>query len=288
MKPPSFAYRDPATLEDALALLAANADARPLAGGQSLMPMLNFRLVHPPMIVDLNRISALAGIVIGADGVNIGAMTRQRDAERHAGLARDWALLMEALRHVGHIQTRSRGTVGGSLAHNDPAAELPAVMLALDAVMIVRSAVGTRKIAATDFFVSLLTTALKAGELLVSIHLPHPPRHAGFGFAEIARRHGDFALAAAAVVVSRGGNHARVVATGMGEGPRRILEAEAALVEGKFSDAAITAAAAAVSTAVEPVDDLHAPAWYRKKIAGVMAARACRDAITRMAGQTNE
>ncbi|MSO69825.1 MAG: xanthine dehydrogenase family protein subunit M [Alphaproteobacteria bacterium] len=284
MKPPPFAYRDPATLGEALALLAANVDARPLAGGQSLVPMLNFRLVHPPMIVDLNRIGALAGIVIGADAATIGAMTRQRDAERDMDLARAWPLIIEALRHVGHIQTRSRGTIGGSLAHNDPAAELPAVMLALDATMSVQSARGGRKIASADFFVSTLTTALDPGELLVSIDLPRPPRDAGFGFAELARRHGDFALAAAAVVVSRaGGGHARIALTGMGDGPRRALEAEAALVEGGFSDAAIAVAVAAASAAVKPIDDLHAPAWYRKKVAGVMAARACRDAIARMA-----
>ena len=283
MKPPPFAYRDPTTLDDALALIASNAEARPLAGGQSLVPMLNFRLVHPLMIVDLNRIAGLSDVMIDAAGASIGVMTRQADAKRHTGLAADWPLIGMALRHVGHVQTRSRGTIGGSLAHNDPAAELPAVMLALDATMTAQSTAGSRRIAAKDFFVSTLTTALRAGELLTLIHLVRPPSGAGFGFAELARRHGDFALAAAAVVVSRSGGHARVVVTGMGDGPRRIAAAEQALIAGGFGEAAVVDAAAMASAAVEPLDDLHAPAWYRKKIAGVMTARACRDAISGMA-----
>lgn len=283
MKPPPFTYRDPVTVEEALALLTANAEARPLAGGQSLVPMLNFRLVHPPMLIDLNHIADLAGIAIDADGATIGTMTRQVEAERHGGLARGWPLISEALPYVGHLQTRNRGTIGGSLAHNDPAAELPAVMLALDATMTVQGATAKREIAAEEFFVSTLTTALSPGELLVSIRLPPPPRGVGFGFAELARRHGDFALAAAAVAASRDvGGYARIVVTGMGEGPQRVPEAEAALIEGSFDDAAVAAAATIVSASVTPVDDLHAPAWYRKKVAGVMVARACRDAIARM------
>ena len=285
MKPPPFAYHDPTTLDDALALLAADVDARPLAGGQSLMPMLNFRLVRPSTVVDLNRIVALAGIAVDRDGATIGAMTRQVDALRHPGLAERWPLIRLALEHVGHLQTRNRGTIGGSLAHNDPAAELPAVMLALDATLTVRSAKGSRTISAQEFFVSSLTTALDLGELLTAIRLPSPPSGAGMGFAELARRHGDFALAAAAVVVSRAGTgHARVVITGMGDGPLRIPAAESALLKGRFSEAAINEAAIAVSAAVAPTDDLHAPAWYRKKIAGVMATRAAREAIGRMAG----
>jgi carbon-monoxide dehydrogenase medium subunit len=285
MKPPPFAYRDPTTLDDALALLAADADARPLAGGQSLMPMLNFRLVRPSTVVDLNRIAALVGVTVDHDGANIGAMTRQVDALRDTRLAKHWPIVRSALQQVGHLQTRSRGTIGGSLAHNDPAAEMPAVMLALDARLTVRSAKGSRTIEAQKFFVSSLTTALEPGELLTAIRLPSPPSGAGMGFAELARRHGDFALAAAAVVVSRAGaGHARVVVTGMGDGPQRIPAAESALVKGGFSEVAMDEAAAAVGATVSPTDDLHTPAWYRKKIAGVMAARAARDAIGRMVG----
>jgi CO/xanthine dehydrogenase FAD-binding subunit len=284
LKPPPFAYRDPTTLDDALALLAANAEARPLAGGQSLVPMLNFRLVHPAMIVDLNRIAALSHIAIDSDGATIGTMTRQAEAERNEMLARDFPLIRMALNHVGHRQTRSRGTIGGSLAHNDPAAELPAVMLALEATLTVRSTAGSRRIAAAEFFVSALTTVLRPGELLTAVHLPRPPRGTGFGFAELARRHGDFALAAAAVVVSRfGGGYARIVVTGMGDGPERMRAAETAFIAGNFSETSTADVAAAVSAAVEPLDDLHAPAWYRKKVAGVMAARACHDAIAGMA-----
>lgn len=283
MKPPSFAYRDPTTLDDALALLAGEPDARALAGGQSLVPMLNFRLLHPAMLVDLNRIEGLAGIEADADGAAIGAMARQVDAERSDFLGKGWPLIRMALAHVGHLQTRSRGTIGGSLAHNDPAAELPAVMLALDAAMTAQCARGSRRIGAASFFVSALTTALRPDELLTKVHLPRPPSGAGFGFAELARRHGDFALAAAAAVLTRGGGgHARIVVTGMGEGPRRIEAAERALVAGDFGEAALAAVAAEVSAHVAPLDDLHAPAWYRKKVAGVMAARACRQAIEGM------
>lgn len=283
MKPPPFAYRDPTTLEAALALLADHEDARLLAGGQSLMPMLNFRLVKPAMIVDLNRIGALSGIALDGTGATVGAMTRQVEAERDDALAAGWPLLRIALGHVGHLQTRNRGTVGGSLAHNDPAAELPAVMLALDAAVTAESASGKRTIPAEGFFEGALSTALEPGEVLTAIHLPRAPKGAGMGFAELARRHGDFALAAAAVVLSRAGaGHARVVVNGMGDGPVRVPAAEAALHRGDFSDAAIDEAAAAASAAVAPLDDLHAPAWYRKKIAGVMVARAARDAIARM------
>lgn len=285
MKPPLFAYRDPSSLQEALSLLAANPEARPLAGGQSLVPMLNFRLAHPPMIVDLNRVEGLDRIEINADGAIIGAMIRQADAERHAGLAESWPLIGEALRHVGHIQTRNRGTIGGSLAHNDPAAELPAVMLALDAIVTVRSEATLRRVAASDFFVSALTTSLESRELLVSIHVPRPPPRTGYGFAELARRQGDFALAAAAVAISRAdGGHARIVVTGMGQGPQRMTAAEEVLLDGGFGESAIAQAAAAVREAVAPVDDLHAPAWYRRKIAGVMTARACRQAVDAMAG----
>jgi carbon-monoxide dehydrogenase medium subunit len=286
VKPPPFAYRDPTELEEAVALLAEHgADARPLAGGQSLVPLLNFRLVHPAVLIDLNRIAALSGIRTEAGHAVIGAMTRQCEAERHVTLGCQAPLIAQALKHVGHSQTRSRGTIGGSLAHNDPAAELPAVMLALDATMEIHGKQGMRHVPASAFFVTTLTTALAPNELLTAIHLPRVPAGAGTGFAEVARRHGDFALAAAAVLAWREGGRkqARIVVTGMGEGPQRVLEAEAALTEQDLKAKSLADVAAAVERTVRPSGDLHAPGWYRKKVAGVVAARACRDALARMA-----
>lgn len=282
VKPSLFAYRRPTSVEEALELLANNPGAHVLAGGQSLIPLLNFRLLHPSMLVDLNLLAELDGICVGPDGATIGAMTRQADAEQHAELRRDWPLLTRALAYVGHVQTRNRGTIGGSLAHNDPAAELPAVLLALDASLEIRRPGAVRRTPASAFLVGAMTTALQPGELLTAIHLPRPPRAAGSGFAELARRHGDFALAAAAVVVSAAAAHARVVVTGSGNGPQRVAAAEQALLTGKFSLATAEAAATAVRAAVDPTGDVHAPAWYRRRVLGVMAARACQQAIGEM------
>lgn len=289
MKPPPFAFRDPTSLEDALLLLGDDDNARPLAGGQSLVPMLNFRLARPSTLVDLNRIDELTGIsIFGQDaeiGARIGAMTRHAEAAAHDGLAALWPLIRAALAFVAHPQIRTRGTIGGSLAHNDPAAELPAVMVALDAVIVAETTTGERRIAAGDFSVAALTTVLEPGEVLTAIDLPVLPAASGHGFTEIARRHGDFALAAAAAVLSRNnGGHARIVVTGMGNGPLRVTAAEQALIATDFSADSLDDVAALVREAVDPVDDLHAPAAYRRKVAGVMAVRACRDAIGRMAG----
>ncbi len=282
VKPPPFAYRRPTSVDEALELLAANPEAHLLAGGQSLIPLLNFRLLHPSMLVDLNGIAALSGIAATPDGATIGAMTRQAEAEQHPELARHWPLLTRALAHVGHVQTRNRGTIGGSLAHNDPAAELPAVLLALDASVEIRRREVVRRMPASAFFVTAMATALQPGELLVAVHLPRPPRGSGSGFAEFSRRHGDFALAAAAVIVSEAAAHARVVVTGTGSGPVRVAAAEQVLLAADFSPTAAAAVSGAVSTAVDPSGDLHAPAWYRRRVLGVMAARACRQAIAEM------
>ena len=231
MKPAQFLYRDPMTIEEALDLLAEyGEDARLLAGGQSLVPLLNFRLVQPAVIIDLNGIDELGNIQVADDSFRIGSMARQAAVENHRDIIRGWPLLIDALRHVAHPPIRNRGTIGGSLAHNDPAAELPAVMVVLGARMILQSATAQRTVPAESFFVSPLETLLAPNELLIAIEAPVPNSSAGWGFAEISRRHGDFALAAAAVQQIPGDAArtpgARIVVTGVAERPLRVTEAE--------------------------------------------------------------
>lgn len=286
MKPAPFAYADPATVEEALLLLAEHgSDAKIMAGGQSLVPMLNMRLVRPGILLDLNRIPELRHTEISASGLTIGAMVRQAELEQMPEVARRWPILAEALAHVAHPQIRNRGTIGGSLAHNDPAAELPAVLVALNGVLTVRGPGGVRRIPASEFFVTYLTTALAPDEILVEIHIPALPTGAGWGFTEVSRRHGDFALVAAAAVLSPGAGgrtEARLVLTGVGSGPVRVPEAEAALAEQGLAAEGMDRAVAAVESAVDPADDVHATAGYRRKVAGVLTRRALGAAIARM------
>ena len=231
MKPAPFAYAAPDSVPAALTLLG-DEEARALAGGQSLVPMLNFRLARPRLLVDLNPLPELAGITVAGDGrLRIGAMTRQAELLRSAAVTTGWPLLTEAVSHVGHAAIRARGTVGGSVAHADPAAELPVVLTALDARFRVRSAAGERVLAASDFFQGALTTALAPGELLVAIEVPPAPPAARMAFAEHARTHGDFALAGVAVVRAPGG-HAAVALLGAAPVPVRAVAAEQALAAG--------------------------------------------------------
>ena len=286
MKPPPFAYECPRDVAEAVALLAAHGgDARPLAGGQSLVPLLNFRLARPAVLVDLNRIEALGRIKVEDGALRIGAMARQAAVEADPDVARGWPLLTEAIGHIAHPQIRNRGTIGGSLAHNDPAAELPAAMLALDAEMTAQGPAGERTIAARNFFAGTMETALAPDELLTGIRVPALPEGTGWGFQEVARRQGDFAFVAVVVLLrpeGAGGIDARVVVTGTGDGPARIPQAEAILSErGRVADAC-AAAADAAAEACEPADDPHAPAWYRQKLVAALTRRACREALTRM------
>ena len=286
MKPPPFAYECPTEVADAVALLAAHgADARPLAGGQSLVPLLNFRLARPAVLVDLNRIAALGRIAVEDGTLSIGAMARQAAVEADSAVARCWPLLTEAVGHIAHPQIRNRGTVGGSLAHNDPAAELPAVMLALDAEMTVQSPAGVRTVQAVDFFTGTMETSLAPDELLTEIRVSALSEGTGWSFQEAARRQGDFALVAVAVLLwpaGDGGIDARVVVTGTGEGPTRIRDAEAALAEQGTDGDACEAVGNAAAQASEPADDPHAPAWYRQRLVAALTRRACREAATRM------
>jgi aerobic carbon-monoxide dehydrogenase medium subunit len=279
VKPPRFTYHDPATIADATALLARHgAEARVLAGGQSLVPMLNFRLVRPQHVVDINGVSGLDHVSASAGGLRLGAMVRQRAIERSALIRERCPLLAEAIVQVGHPQIRNRGTIGGSLVHADPAAELPGVMVALDATMVLERAGARRTLAAADFFRATLTTALEPEEMLIEIGIPAAPDGAGFAFEELALRQGDFALAGVAVVlgVARDGTvaHARVVVIGVESRPARVEAAEQSLVGARPAAAAFAEARRLVGAHLHAEDDLHATAAYRKRLAGVLAERA--------------
>jgi CO/xanthine dehydrogenase FAD-binding subunit len=238
MKPAPFAYAAPSTLAGALALLGE--DSRPLAGGQSLVPLLNFRLARPERLVDLNGIAELSYIRRRNGRLHLGALTRQAMLERSPLVQKHWPLLHEAVRYVGHPQIRSRGTVGGSVAHADPTAELPVALTALDARFHVRSATGARTLTAGELFEAPLMTALEPDELLVEIEVPALPEGAKTAFEEHARTHGDFAIAGVAVV--RAPQHAAIALLGAGPVPLRAPEAERALREGAPEAAALAAA----------------------------------------------
>jgi carbon-monoxide dehydrogenase medium subunit len=277
MKPPRFAYAAPRGLTEALVLLgAAGEEGKVLAGGQSLMPLLNFRLARPAVLIDFNRVRELAFIRARDGLVSIGAMTRQRALERSRVVAARLPLLREAIHWIGHPPIRNRGTVGGSLAHADPAAELPALACVLDATMHVKSATQERTIAATEFFEDYFTTALRPGEALVAVDFPEQPRHAGSAVLEVARRHGDFALAGAAVSLCRDragrARQARIALFGVGSRPVRAREAEAEL-EGQVPEHFGAAASAAVAR-LEPPSDVHATAAYRQAVARELVGRA--------------
>ena len=288
MKPPRFDYHAPESLAEALDLLAdSGPDARILAGGQSLVPVLNFRLARPQVLIDINRIPELAGIEDRGDRLVIGAMTRQREIETSDSVARVLPLLHEATRYVAHLPIRTRGTVGGSIANADPAAEDPAVAAALEATMVCRSRRGERRIAAAGFFVDVLTTALEPDEMLVAVEFPGIPDGAGAAFAEISRRDGDFALAgvAAQITVSNGRvSDARIAACGVGPAPIRFRNAEEILLDSAGEPETMDAAADAVAASCDPHDDVHASAAYRRQLAAAMTRRALIGAHARAGG----
>jgi len=284
MKPASFAYHDPATVEEALDLLSRHGDqARPLAGGQSLVPLMNFRLLRPAHIIDLNGVSALNYLKIENDTLRIGATTRQRALERSAEVAQQWPLLREAVAFIGHIQIRNRGTVGGSLAHAFPSAELPVAMVTLDASMLIRAKTGQRTVRAEGFFISCMTTALEANELLTEIQLPALPVKTGWSYQEVSRRHGDFALAGAASIISLGANgninHARLTLTGTT--PMRAAEAEKMLLGAKPTETLFKTAATRAAENLEQDTDIHASAEYRRSACQALACRALTRAAER-------
>jgi carbon-monoxide dehydrogenase medium subunit len=285
MKLPSFDYACPASIAEAVALLAAHGgEAKPIAGGQSLVPMLAFRLTMPTLLVDLRKLSELRHIEITDTGVVLGAMVRWRDILEDPRLRQEHPLLVAAVEHIAHYQIRNRGTVGGSLAHADPAAELPGIAVTCDANIVARGSAGPRVIAAADFFRGALITALRSDEIVTKIRFPAWPKQRRFGFREFARRRGDFALAAAAVTfdaMEQKFRNVRIGAIGIGDRPMRLKPAEGALEAGAITDAAIAGCAGAVSSAVDPADDIHASGAYRKTLIGVMVERALRDAMNR-------
>jgi carbon-monoxide dehydrogenase medium subunit len=284
MKPAPFDYVAPRSIEEALRELARGGpEAKILAGGQSLVPLLNFRLARPSLLVDLNRIPELNYLTPREDGIAIGAMTRQVQVERDATLVQSQPLLVEAIRWVGHPAIRTRGTIGGSLAHADPAAELPAVAVCLDAQLSVRGPRGRRTVRAEDFFQGYLTTELEPDEMLVETWLPPLRPGTGQAWLEFARRHGDFALVGVAVSLSLDGESvrdARIVLTGVGGKPVRAREAETVLVGGSVPER-VGATADAARTAIEPEADIHASKEFRAHLAGVLTERAIRLAYDR-------
>jgi len=286
MKMPAFDYACPATLAEAVALLAAHdGDAKVLAGGQSLLPVLAFRLAAPKLLVDLRKLADLRHIRITHNGVALGAMVRWCDIESDVRLRTAHPLLLEAITHVAHYQIRNRGTVGGSIAHADPAAEMPGIAMTCEAEIVVLGAGGTRTIKAQDFFQGALTTALKADEIIVEIRLPFWPVARRWGFQEFARRRGDFALAAAAVFydIDAGGKatNAHVGVIGVADRPLRLPTVEAVINGTAIDDATIAKADAATSSAVNPDGDIHGSAAYRKSLAGTMVERALKTAAAR-------
>jgi carbon-monoxide dehydrogenase medium subunit len=271
VKPAAFEYHAPERLDEMLTLLADDErEARVLAGGQSLVPMMNFRLAVPEVLVDLRRVDELRRIGEAADGaLEVGAAVTQAAVLGHPRARAGWPVLCEAIRHVGHPQIRSRGTLCGSLAHHDPHGELPALAVALGATMVVAGTAGTREVAAEDFFVSYYEVALEPGEMLVQARFPALPAGSGWSFREIARRRGDFALVGVVCVLAPG--DPRLVVFGAADRPLRMTAAEQDPDD----------AARLVADNVQPLDDLHASASYRREAAADLATAAVTEARER-------
>jgi carbon-monoxide dehydrogenase medium subunit len=283
MKLPPFEYACPTTLPEAVQLLASrDGDAKAIAGGQSLMPMLAFRLAQPALLVDLRKLGDLRGIRISEKGVTLGALVRWREIEDDDRLDTAHPLLKAAIAHVAHYQIRNRGTVGGSIAHADPAAEMPGIALTCDAEIAVVGKAGARVFQAADFFQGALTTALTPDEIIVEIRLPAWPKGRRWGFQEFARRRGDFAMAAAAVFYDQDASgkavNAHVGVIGVADRPRRLPSVEAVLNGQVIDEATIATAEAATHAAVDPQDDIHASAAYRRALVGTMVERALKRA----------
>ena len=280
MKAPRFAYARPASLAEALALLAEHkGDARVLAGGQSLVPMMNFRVAAPKVLVDINRIAALTGIKVSKNHLRIGALTRQADLERSADIARHLPLIAAAMPHVAHPAIRNRGTFGGSCALADPAAELPACAIALGAIFVVAGKKSERRIAAEDFFKGLYATALKAGELLVAAEFPLPKPAYASAFGELARRHGDYAMVGVAVHGStQGGKFSdmRIVFFGVADRPQRAMQLERALDGRPAAAKTIEGGLGELDADLSPRADFHGSAATKRHLAKVLAGRVLK------------
>lgn len=288
MKPPAFAYVAPETLDDAAALLAEYGDeAKVIAGGQSLVPMLNFRLLNPSLLIDIRQLASLDGVEPGGASVRIGALTRHRVLETSPVIGAQFPVLAAAMTHVAHLAIRNRGTIGGSLCHADPAAELPAIAVLLNARISVARQGGKRTVDAVEFFEGALCPAIDDDELVTHIDFPLLPRGAGWGFHEFSRRAGDFGIAGAAATVARSGDRARdvrIALLGVSETPVRMDAAEELLAGTSFPPDAVAAAIGDIRDRIEFGDDLHASADYRRHLAGILVERALRDAWARADG----
>ena len=287
MKPAPFAYHAPEQVDELLTLVGeGEGDTHVIAGGQSLVPMMNFRLAVPDALVDLKRVEGIRYLRRDDHGhLAIGAGTPQSALLREELVRESWPILAEGASYIGHPQVRSRGTVCGSLAHHDPTAELPTLAVALDARMVVASSSGSREIPADEFFLSHYTVALEQGEVLLEVRFPPLPQPSGWSFMELARRRGDFALVGVAAVVEPDGEErvrsARLVLCGVGPKPQRVVAAEETVAGAALTDSLLEEMSRVVSESVEPPDTLHASASYRREAAGVLAARALAKAWER-------
>ena len=286
MKPAPFKYVRASSLDQALSLKAEHGDeARFLAGGQSLIPSMNFRLARPSVLIDINGLAELGSIDRGEQEIRVGALTRYCALERNGDFLKACPLFADALPHIAHPQIRNRGTIGGNLSHADPASELPAVTLAMKARMKLRSVRGERELEAAAFFVGLLTTDVQDDEMLVEIAFQRQPRRSGACFMEVARRRGDFALAgvAAMLALDEEGSCAviRLTCCGVGDTPVDVSAAAAAMIGKPCSEQAIAAVAAEVQRVIEPAGNVHASVDYQRHVAGVLVQRALRAAHER-------
>ncbi|MEC7488602.1 MAG: xanthine dehydrogenase family protein subunit M [Pseudomonadota bacterium] len=286
MKPPPFTYHDPRSIDDAVSLLAEKDNAKLLAGGQSLMPMLNMRFVLPDDVIDINNIDELAFIREEPEALVFGGMTRQREIEYSELVAERCPLMKEAILSVGHRQTRNRGTFGGSLSHLDPSAELPSVSMAQDAVVTVHKKGGSREILMVDFPIAYMTPSFEFDEMVTEIRVPVWPKGHGYAFVEFSRRHGDFAITSSAVLldVQAGGKITRASVTvgGVGPSPVRVTAVEEGLV-GMIGATDLFAELAEKCREIDAMEDVYAPAWYRQHLASVLTRRALAKAFSRAA-----
>ena len=288
MKPPLFRYEAPRTLRDAVAVLASDPDAMVLAGGQSLVPAMNFRVAMPSLLVDIQHVEGLKGIALDGDAIVVKAMTRHRELELNREVRRVNPLIEETMQHVAHVPIRNRGTVVGSLCHADPSAEMPLLFVLLDGTMVATGSAGTRHIAAADFFQSFLTTSRRQDEIVIEARLPVLPDGAGFAFDEVTRRHGDYALVGVGCVLLLDGGgrvqNIRLAACGISDRPVRLKAAEAALNGSLLASSDLAAAARASADAVTQTDDMNTSMSYRRRVLSGLIQRLVPIAASRARG----
>jgi CO/xanthine dehydrogenase FAD-binding subunit len=288
MKPPLFRYEAPRTLRDAVAVLASDPDAMVLAGGQSLVPAMNFRVATPSLLVDIQHVEGLKGIAVDGDAIVIKAMTRHRELELHPEVRRLNPLIAETMQHVAHVPIRNRGTVVGSLCHADPSAEMPLLFVLLDGTLVATGPTGTRQIASAEFFQSFLTTSRRQDEIVIEARLPVLPEGAGFAFDEVTRRHGDYALVGVGCVLSLDDNgraqNVRLAACGISDRPVRLKGAEAALAGSLLAPSDLVAAARASADTVTQTDDMNTSMSYRRRVLSGLIQRLVPVAASRARG----